>query len=299
MYLLTTNGSRAVHCRTRYKTTLFRHISVACIPGFSHLPSLLVLSSSSSMAEPSAYQALLDLLEEIFSIPCIAISSDSSASTEYRTTTLLLQSARSAPLPQLVELILHLLLSHPPFTHTAADLLISHPQRFLVIWNHDHETSSHLSVKDALTPAICLNMLRNQRLEFQRLGQPGFRFVSELLLSCLERLSPEGSSRSLNIRGWVHAHGEAVAVLEELLYSVPPADWLRLDTHAEYALAMWKCLKMLCSGATWWSMESGVYRANLERLGKCVCSLPIKYHFIKAKVPQSACQLRLLSSELL
>ncbi|KAF8251783.1 hypothetical protein K440DRAFT_637026 [Wilcoxina mikolae CBS 423.85] len=189
---------------------------------------------------PTTQGALIDLLEELFSTPGISIVSESSAPIEYHTTTLLLQSARTATTPQLIELLLHILLSHPPFEHNDPKLLRTQQQRFFAIWtrNHDLASGKASAEDDVLTATDGINVLASLRPDFQRLRDSGFRFICELLLSCLQRLSPESSSRNLNIRGWVDAHGAAVTVLSELLLSIPAADWLRLDEQAECAVPL-------------------------------------------------------------
>jgi len=237
--------------------------------------SLVSLHTTNNML-PTTQGALIDLLEELFSSPCISIVSESSAPIEYRTTTLLLQSACSATISQLVELLLHILLSHPPFEHTEPDLLRTQQQRFFAIWTRDHDLAFG-KTSDTLTAIDGINLLASLRPDFQRLGDSGFRFICELLLSCLQRLSPEGPSRNLNIRGWVDAHGAAVTVLSELLNSIPAADWLHLDEQAECAVPVWKCLQLLISGASWWSNESTVYRENMQRLAKCACAYPLPH----------------------
>jgi hypothetical protein len=57
----------------------------------------------------------------------------------------------------------------------------------------------------------------------------------------------------------------------ELLHGVPHADWEELDTHAQYTLALWQCLEIMCSGAGWWSREDAVYRESMVTLAKHVC----------------------------
>jgi hypothetical protein len=222
---------------------------------------------------PATQTALVELLEDIFSSSAVAIASDAAVSAEYRTTTLLLQSARSATMQQLGELLLHVILSQPPFNHTLPELLREHQQRFFTIWTQDHNfhPSSH---HPTLTPAFGLDLLKSLRPEFQRLGEPGFQFVADLLLSCLRRLSPENSSRNPNIRGWVNVHSTAITVLSELLYSVPTAGWSDLDEQAEHVAPVWKCLQYLCSGASWWSNENPVYQENILKLARCVCMSP-------------------------
>jgi hypothetical protein len=228
---------------------------------------------------PATQPALIDLLEELLSTPCTVTVSESSVPIEYRTTTLLLRSARTATIPQLIELILHILLSQPPFTYASTDALHTQRQRFFAVWTRDNGvTSSKSSLQlqeNALTASVGLSLLSSLRPDFQRLGDSGFRFVSELLLSCLQRLSPEGAGGNQNIRGWVEAHGSAVTVLSELLHSIPTAEWLKLDEQAECALPVWKCLQLLSLGAVWWGGESSVYRESLLRLARCVCAHPI------------------------
>lgn len=225
----------------------------------------------------SPEQGLLNLLEDIFNTSCISISSTSisarsATNNEYRTTTLILRDARSASLANLVELVLQLLLSHPPFTHTSPRLLGEHMSRFFIIWTGDFDASSAVgsstSAGQGVTPQQGLDVLADLRLSFQTLGEDGFKFVSELLLSCVHRLSPEaGGSR----RSWAVTHAKAVDVLSQLLHSVPSADWLRQDKHLEHAAATWKCLQLLTSGAVWWEKESKLFGRSLERLSRCFC----------------------------
>jgi hypothetical protein len=147
---------------------------------------------------------------------------------------------------------------------------------------------------------VGLGLLSSLRPDFQRLGDSGFRFVSELLLSCLQRLSPEGAGKNRNVRGWGEAHGTAVTVLSELLLSIPAAEWLRLDEQAECALPVWKCLQLLSSGAAWWGAgrESTLYSDNLLRLARCVCVCPFQTHSFHAdgvvSLPCSASLLRVV-----
>lgn len=219
--------------------------------------------------------ALIDLLKDLFSTPGLSITAESSVPVELQATTLLLQSSRSATIPQIAELLLHVLLSISPFEHSLPVLHREHQQRFKAIWTVDHDLAFGKTIDEdnALTAMVGLNVLSAFRPNLQRLHDSGFRFVSDLVLSCLMSLSPEGSSRNLNIRGWVDAHGASVSILSELFHSIPTADWMRLDDQTEWAVNVWKCLQLLSSGASWWSMESTVHRENMLRLAKCVCEL--------------------------
>lgn len=232
-------------------------------------------------------QALLDLLRDIFSFPCIHISSPLSnpapstsilaasitSGNEHDTITLLLSEARSASIAQLVEFLLQLLLSHPPFTHTSPDLLAVHQSRFLTIWGQDICASAvgsdHPTTDDEqkLSPQQSLKLLVELRRSFRKMSEDGFKFVSELLLSCVYRLS-SGSGGSG--RSWVTTHGKAVDVLSELLYSVPEAGWLQHQKDAGHITAVWKCLQLLTSGAAWWGKDANFWR-SLERLARRFC----------------------------
>jgi len=201
----------------------------------------------------------------------------------------------STTVGQLVELNLYILLGRIPFNISRADFEIQH-RRFLKIWSGEHEqdvapekSTTHREEnkqgketekgKDIMTAAAGLSYLAGTRLNFQRLGDSGFRFVSELLLVCLQKLSPEGTSGNFGIRGWVVAHGHAVEVLSELLSDVPLANWASLDEQAERTFPVWQCLQLLTSGATWWGGESGPYRENMLRLAMCICASSSSRHF--------------------
>ena len=216
--------------------------------------------------------ALAEFLSTLLSTPSVSLLSDSSAPIELRTISLLIESAHSATIPQLAELILHILLSQPPFTHSTPSDLRPYQECFLALWTQDHDTipGKLTAPESVLTANTGLGILSSMRVNFQRLSDSGFRLVCKLLLACLQRLSPEGSSRNLNIRGWIDAHGSGISVLAELLHSIPAVEWLRLE-QAECALPLWECLQLLVSAASWWSTESAVYRENMIRLGRCVC----------------------------
>jgi hypothetical protein len=211
-----------------------------------------------------AHDALTELLSEIFSSSSVIISTDQSE--------ILLQSARTSTIPQLVELLLNILFSQSPFEHNTSSVvpLASHRKKFFAIWSNDNEQSNSRN-SATIVPTVGLSLLSSFRLEFQRLSESCFSFIAELLLSCLQRLSPETSGRSLNIRGWVDAHEIAVTVLSELLHAVPAADWTRLDEQADCIAPVWKCLQLLCSGASWFSMESPAYRENMTKLAMRIC----------------------------
>lgn len=244
-----------------------------------------------SMAE-STKRALLGLLGDMSSVHCIHISSPPQGSAwltidswinyrnEHNTMTLLLDEACSATLVQLVGFLLQLLLSHPPFAHTSPELLPEHLSRFLAIWTRDFGDSlavgggpivSHDNQR--LTPQYGLQILTELRPSFQNLREGGFKFVSELLLSCICLLSPtEGGSLSGN---WVNTHKKAVDVLSDLLYSVPATGWLQKAENAKHATAVWKCLQILTSGAMWWGKGSGIFERSLERLARRFCELVV------------------------
>lgn len=195
---------------------------------------------------------------------------------EQNTMALLLNEACSGTLAQLVEFLLQLLLSHPPFTHTSPELLPGHLSRFLAIWTRDFNSSSaigygpvanHDNLK--LTPLRGLYLLAELRPSFQKLTEGGFKFVSELLLSCICLLSPTESGGSSG--NWINAHEKAVDILTDLLYSVPTVVWLQQDENAKHATAIWKCLQLLTSGAVWWRRKSETFGKNLERLARRFC----------------------------
>lgn len=238
------------------------------------------------MAEPTE-KCLLDLLRDMSSINCIRISSPvqnpiwftfdawEAYLNEQNTMTLLLNGTCSATLAQLVEFLLQLLLSHPPFTHTSPELLPEHLSRFLVIWTHGFGASLELeNIPVAnnnswkLTPLRGLHLLAELRLSFQKLTESGFEFVSELLLSCICLLSPTESGSS---GSWVDVHEKAVDILTDLLYSVPTTSWLQQEENAKHARAIWKCLQLLTSGAIWWRRKSETFGKNLERLARRFC----------------------------
>lgn len=243
------------------------------------------------MAE-STESALLSLLADMSRIHCIRISSPLqdpawlaidawiNYKNEHNTMTLLLNEACSATLAQLVGFLLQLLLSHPPFTHTSPDILPDHLSRFLVIWTRDFGGS--LSTGNSpignhenrrLTPQYGLQLLVELRISFQNLTEGGFKFVSELLLSCICLLSPtEGGGSSGN---WVNVHKRAVDVLSDLLYSVPAVGWLQQAENAKHTTAVWKCLQLLTSGAMWWGRGSKTFEGSLERLARRFCELAV------------------------
>ena len=224
---------------------------------------------------PSVQPALCTLLSDIFSTPCVAICTDAPTHAESQTTTLLLlESSRYAPVPDLVDLLLHILLNQPPFTHQNPDLWKVHKSRFLAIWTRNHTVAACEDAAnfDALSPAACLQILSTMRLEFRNLEDRGFHLVSELLLASLKQLSSEGAIKDLNINEWVRSHSVAVDVLDDLLHSVPKADMQDLDLMAEYCGPMWRCLQLLSSGAAWWpSTGNSTYQDNTVRLARCLC----------------------------
>lgn len=237
------------------------------------------------MAEPTE-KSLLDLLRDMSSINCIRIASPvqnpiwftfdawEAYLNEQNTMTLLLNGTCSATLAQLVEFLLQLLLSHPPFTHTSPELLPEHLSRFLVIWTQGFGASlgsENIPVDNnswKLTPLRGIHLLAELRLSFQKLTERGFEFVSELLLSCICPLSPTESGSS---GSWVDVHEKAVDILTDLLYSVPTTAWLQQDENAKHATAVWKCLQLLTSGAIWWRKKSEAFGKNLERLARRFC----------------------------
>ncbi|KAI5804324.1 hypothetical protein EDC01DRAFT_760509 [Geopyxis carbonaria] len=237
-----------------------------------------------SIMSSSIHSKLVELLQNVFSTECLSISSDRTASQDHHTKTLILSSARTATVSHLAELLLHILLSQPPFKHTDAELWKVHTQCFSSIWTTNYSTSSHESGRSdsyELTPTACLSLLSDIRLDFHRVEKQGFGFVSELLFSCLKQLSPKGATRNLNIRGWVSSHTAAVAILGELLHAVPSADWQDLDIDVTYTVELWKCLELLCSGASWWSIESLEYLENIVRLGQFIFLLPVSSALLK------------------
>lgn len=238
----------------------------------------------------STEEAFLNLLRDIFSISCIHITSSllnpmaagpifsasASSGNELQTMTLLLREAHSASLSQLVEFLLQLLLSHPPFKHTSPRLLEGHQSRFLAIWKGDIDVSSAAELsptatdgRQGLTPLQGLNLLVELRLSFQKLDEVGFRFVSELLLSCVYRLCSASGGSGQN---WVNVHKKTVDILTELLCSVPTVSWLKQEENAKYITAVWKCLQLLTSGATWWGKNED-FGMSLERLARRFCEL--------------------------
>lgn len=225
---------------------------------------------------------LFNLLQKILTIPCLSISSGPLAAAlsnpissndkinEDQAPDLILSDARTASIPLLVEFILQILLTQPPFTYKSPGLLIEHRSIFFEIWNRDHTDGSISGENDdeqRLPPQKSLHILAETRMSFQRLTEDGFQFVSELLLSCLLRLSLVNTAG----RSWVIEHGKAVKVLSELLHSVPDAGWLSMDTNFEYMATLWKCLNLLTAGAPWWGSKSEVYRKNLLSLSKNFC----------------------------
>lgn len=234
------------------------------------------------MAE-SSKRALLDLLGDMSSIHCICISSPLQEPTWYRsednTMKPLVNEACSATLAQLIEFLLQLLLSHPPFTHTSPELLPEHLSRFLAIWTRDFGTSSEIGYSTVasdgsqrLTPQHGLHLLAELRHSFQKLTEGGFKFVSELLMSCICPLSPAGGGSSSG--NWVGAHEKAVDVLSDLLCSLPTVGWLQQDENAKNVTAVWKCLQILTSGAAWWRKNENFER-SLERLARRFCKLAV------------------------
>lgn len=239
------------------------------------------------MAE-STEKSLLNLLRDMSSINCIRISSPvqnpiwftfdawEAYLNEQNTMTLLLNGTCSATLAQLVEFLLQLLLSHPPFTHTSPELLPEHLSRFLATWKGGFGASLEIGnipvANDdswKLTPLRGLHLLAELRLSFQKLNEGGFEFISELLLSCICLLSPTESGGSSG--SWVDVHEKAVDILTDLLYSVPTTVWLQQDENAKHATAVWKCLQLLTSGAIWWRRKSETFGKNLERLARRFC----------------------------
>ncbi|KAL7273491.1 hypothetical protein RUND412_003645 [Rhizina undulata] len=237
------------------------------------------------------------LLQEILSSACISILPSEikpvpqtpTQSANYQSTYLLLQDARTASIEELVDIVLNLLLSKPPWKHMDQVLLKKQQEKFLGIWGRDEGGYSPADAgqnginSEALGPSKGLELLYGFRMNLQDLGSEGFVFVSQLLLSCLHRLSPEGSSRSVNAKSWVKEHGNAVAVITELLFAAPVTDWGKLDEHAGYLEPTWKCLGILCRGAGWWG-RSAEFRDALERLARCFFKLPIASSLLTASL---------------
>lgn len=250
------------------------------------IPSQRNRSLDGKMARTTKHE-LFNLLQEIFNVPCISVSSGPivvplSASTglndkinEDQTPDLLLSDARTASTPQLVELILQILLTGPPFIHKSPGLLVQQRTKFFQIWSRDHtdgSTGGENDDEEGLPPQKSLHILAEIRTSFQRLTEDGFQFVSELLLSCLLRLSLVNTAG----RSWVIEHGKAVKILSDLLHSLPDAGWLSMDTNFENTVMVWKCLNLLTAGAPWWESRSKEYEKNILRLSKCFCEFLLR-----------------------
>ena len=268
----------------------------------------------------TTHSALVCLLDDLLSLDSIQLLTEPPGPVDAHTKTLMLQAAgsSSAKIAQLVEINLHILLNQYPFSAPSTDLK-PQQQRFFRIWTGEHELElapgkstvqgreqekekgkkEKGDRENTLPAAAGLSFLSEIRPNFQRLGNSGFHFIFELLLSCLQKLSPEGTSKNPNIRGWVGVHATAITVLSELLYSIPTTSWPGLDEQAECVFPVWQCLQLLTTGATWWGSESSLYRESMLRLAKCICAFLAPLPFPTAdgvimvvKLPCSASLLR-------